>query len=170
MFANCIQQSALKIILFATLVVLFLSACKFNKLEQSTGDAYLQGLWQEDALLKHEDLVSWQTFRFKFTCDSFYATIHNVSKVNLDGGPCYQEGNWDEYAKGYYKVVGDTLKFDGNFVDAEFKYKTVGSCYRNGKFTDLFLITAKTDSVIHLKNLQTGTTQQLLLQQKLVCK
>ncbi len=147
-----------------------LASCKFNKLETSNGDALLQGKWTEDTLTNKGQLVSYQRFDFTFTCDSFYAVIHNFSKVDLQGGQCYSKGTWKEYAKGYYNVVSDSLKFDGNFVDAEFKYKTQGSCYRSGKFTDSFLINSKADSLIVLRSLQAGTTHKLLLKEKSSCK
>lgn len=147
-----------------------LASCKFNKLETSQGEMFLQGKWTEDSLKNESQLVTYQRFAFTFTCDSFYAVIHNFSKADLQGGSCYSEGTWKEYAKGYYKVAGDSLKFDGNFVDAEFKYKTQGSCYRSGKFTDSFLINSKADSLIVLKNLQSGTLHKLLLKEKLSCK
>jgi hypothetical protein len=151
-------------------VLFFLTACKFNKVEKSTGEAFLKGKWTEDSLENESQLISYQRFNFTFTCDSFYAVINNFSKVDLQGGPCYDKGTWTEYAKGYYKVVGDTLKFDGNFVDSEFKYKTQGSCYRSGKFTDSFVINSKKDSIVTLKSLETGTLHQLLLKEKLNCK
>jgi len=150
--------------------LLFLASCKFNKVEKSTGEAFLQGRWAEEDTLQNSQLISYQRFNFTFTCDSFYVVIRNFSKVDLQGGPCYDKGTWTEYAKGYYKVAGDTLKFDGNFVDAEFKYKTQGSCYRSGKFTDAFLINSKKDSTLALKSLQAGTLHRLLLQEKLECK
>ncbi len=150
--------------------LLFFTACKFNKVQTSTGEAFLQGKWSEDSLENESQLVSYQHFDFTFTCDSFYTVINNFSKADLQGGECYDKGTWKEYAKGYYKVAGDTLKFDGNFVDMEFKYKTQGSCYRSGKFTDSFLINNKTDSIFTLKSLETGTLHQLLLKEKLSCE
>lgn len=156
---------------FSTLVVLFLLAsCKFNKVEKSAGEAFLQGKWTEDSSENESQLVAYQHFNFTFSCDSFYTVIHNFSKVDLQGGSCYDKGQWNEYAKGYYKIVDDTLKFDGNFVDKEFKYKTQGSCYRSGKFTDTFLIKSKTDSVLILKSLASGILHEILLKEKTVCK
>ena len=151
-------------------VALFmLTSCKFNKLESSNGDTFLQGKWAEDSLAQESQMVTYQRFEFTFTCDSFYAVIRNFSKADLQGGPCYSKGTWKEYAKGYYKVVGDSLKFEGNFVDNEFKYKKQGSCYRSGKFTDTFLITSRADSAITAKSLQVGTLHTLLLKEKSVC-
>lgn len=150
--------------------LLTLASCKFNKVESSTGEAFLQGKWKEDISEDNRQLISYQSFDFTFTCDSFYAVINNYSKVDLQGGPCYDKGEWKEYAKGYYKVTGDTLKFNGNFVDNEFKYKTQGSCYRSGKFTDSFIINRKTDSTLVLKSLEAGTLHQFLLKEKGTCK
>lgn len=150
-------------------ILLTLCSCKFNKVEKSKGESFLQGKWAEDSLENKSQLISYQSFRFTFSCDSFYAVINNYSKVDLQGGPCYNKGEWAEYAKGYYKVIGDTLKFNGNFVDHEFKYKTQGSCYRSGKFSDSFLINSKTDSMLVLKSLESGTLHQFLLKEKLSC-
>ncbi|WP_017260261.1 hypothetical protein [Pedobacter arcticus] len=158
-------------LLASTIVfVLFFTACKFNKVETSAGEAFLQGKWTEDSLASERELVSYQQFDFTFTCDSFYTVINNFSKVDLQGGACYEKGTWKEYAKGYYKIAGDTLKFNGNFVDNEFKYKTQGSCYRSGKFTDSFIINHKSDSTLILKSLETGTLHQLVLRERLNCK
>lgn len=155
----------------SVLITLFLlTACKFNKIEESKGNAFLQGKWTEDSLENKSQLISYQSFSFTFTCDSFYTVINNFSKVDLQGGSCYEEGKWTEYAKGFYKQTGDTLTFNGNFVDAEFKYKTQGSCYRSGKFTDSFLINTKTDSTLVLKSLESGTLHQFLLKEKLSCE
>lgn len=155
----------------SVLAVLFIvGSCKFNKVETSNGEAFLQGKWTEDSLEDKSQLISYQTFNFTFTCDSFYTVISNYSKVDLQGGSCYDKGEWKEYAKGYYKVAGDTLKFNGNFVDNEFKYKTQGSCYRSGKFTDSFIIDSKTDSSLVLKSLESGTLHQFVLKEKGSCK
>ena len=158
---------------FSILVVsalFFLASCKFNKVETSDGEAFLQGKWTEDSLKSKTQLISYQGFDFTFTCDSFYTVICNYSKVDLQGGPCYEKGEWKEYAKGYYQLTGDTLTFNGNFVDAEFKYKTQGSCYRSGKFTDSFLLSSTTDSTILLKSLESGTVHQFSLKERLICK
>lgn len=156
--------------LFSLLALLLLaSACKFNKVEKSAGEAFLQGKWTEDSLESETQLISYQRFNFNFTCDSFYTVISNFSTVDLQGGDCYKKGQWKEYAKGYYKIVGNTLKFNGNFVDSEFKYKTQNSCYRSGKFTDSFIINSKADSLVVLKSLETGTLHRLLLKEKAFC-
>ncbi len=151
-------------------ILFILGSCKFNKIESSDGEAFLQGKWTQDSTENKSQLISYQGFNFTFTCDSFYTVISNYSKVDLQGGSCYDKSEWKEYAKGYYQVIGDTLKFNGNFVDFEFKYKTQGSCYRSGKFTDSFLINSKTDSILVLKSLESGALHQFSLVEKLSCK
>ncbi|MDA9555851.1 fumarate hydratase, partial [Pelobium sp.] len=117
--------------LFAVFLVLTsLFACTFNKEKPSTGVAFLQGKWDEDSVENKEQLVSYEQNYITFTCDSFYLKIHTYSKVNLNGGECYNKNNWEEYAKGYYHLVKDTLKLEGNFVNQDYKYKPEGSCYR----------------------------------------
>lgn len=173
--ASCIQLYKMKFnyplfCFFACFSLLAISACSFNKEEKLTGEVFLQGIWTEDSLPSQNQLVSYQQFDFKFTCDSFYVKIKNYSKVNLQGGNCYDKNTWFEYAKGYYTVKNDSLKFDGNFVDFEYKYKTQGSCYRSGKFTEVFLIEQQLDSLLKVKSLQSGMLHQFLLKEKMVCK
>lgn len=171
--ANMIKVTPLKkfklLLALVFFSLFFLGSCKFNEAQQSTGELFLQGSWEDDSLQNQSQLVSYQQYNFRFKCDSFYVQIRNFSKVNLQGGDCYNSNTWLEYAKGYYTVVNDTLKFDGNFVDFEYKYKTQGSCYRNGKFTDTFLIESKTDSLLQLKSLQSGMLHKFLLIDTLSC-
>jgi hypothetical protein len=156
-------------LLIAT-TLLFLGACSFNKEVKESGVAFLQGSWNEDSIANKAQLVNYQHNHFTFTCDSFYLQINSFSTVNLQGGPCYAAKEWQEYAKGYYTLAKDTLKFDGVFVDKSFRYKPEKSCYRFGKFTENFLITQQSDSLINLKSLQTGLKHQLVLKQKGICK
>lgn len=147
-----------------------ITACSFNQTIKSTGEAFLQGNWSEDSVANKAQLVNYEQNYFTFTCDSFYLQINSYSKVNLQGGACYDAKAWKEYAKGYYTLNKDTLKFDGVFVDEKFKYKPEKSCYRFGKFTQNFLIIQQSDSLLNLKSLQTGLNHQLVLKQKRLCK
>ena len=146
------------------------SACTFNKKEQASGVDYLQGKWSEDSVENKSQLVSYQQHDFKFTCDSFYLNIKSFSKVNLNGGPCYDKKAWQEYAKGYYELSGDTLKFKGNFVSKDYKFKPENSCYRVGKYEENFLLINKSADLITIKSLQTNLSHQLTLKEKTVCK
>lgn len=147
------------------------SACTFNKKEQVGGIDFLQGKWSEDKIENKAQLVSYQQHDFKFTCDSFYLQIKSYAKVNLNGGACYDKNEWKEYAKGYYELIGDTLKLEGNFVSKEFKFKPENSCYRVGKFQENFILIKeeKSSQIIIMKSLQTNLTHQLILKEKGDC-
>lgn len=161
----------MRIVLFTLYFSAFaLSACTFNKKEQDKGINFLQGKWSEGAVENKEQLVSYQKHDFTFTCDSFYLQVKSFAKVNLNGGPCYDKNSWKEYAKGYYKLVGDTLKLEGNFVSEHYKFKAENSCYRVGKYQENFVVIEKANDLITIKSLQTSLTHQLMLKQKLRCK
>jgi hypothetical protein len=147
-----------------------LTACSFNQVIKSGGEAFLQGSWNEDSIANKSQLVNYEQNQFTFKCDSFYLQINSFSKVNLQGGPCYDAKEWQEYAKGYYTLAKDTLKFDGVFVNEKFKYKAEKACYRFGKYTENFLITQQSDSLINLKSLQTGLNHQMVLKVTGVCE
>lgn len=149
---------------------IFIFSCSFNKEVKSSGELTLQGKWEEDTVKNKSQLVSYQHHSLKFTCDSFYLQLHSYSIVNLQGGTCYDAKDWLEFAKGYYTLVKDTLKMEGNFVNKDFKYKAEGSCYRTGKYIENFILTQQNDSTVLLKSLQTGLSHQLLLKEKLTCK
>jgi hypothetical protein len=152
--------------------LLFLSsACTFNKKEQASGVDYLQGKWSEDTVKNKAQLVSYQQHNFKFTCDSFYLQINSYANVNLNGGACYDKNSWIEYAKGYYQLVGDTLKLEGNFVSKQYKFKPERSCYRVGKYQENFILIKedKGTQILIIKSLQTSLTHQLKRKEKGVC-
>ncbi len=163
------QFSLMKYFLFLFSIIL-ISACSFNQAVQHNGADFLQGTWNEDTVENKTQLANYEQHNFKFNCDSFYLQINSFSKVNLDGGECYNANGWKEYVKGYYHIKGDTLKFDGNFVNQEYKYKAEGSCYRSGKFFDEFIIQQQGDSIVNLKSTTTGLRHQLKLKEKSVCK
>ena len=152
-------------------LLLLSSACTFNKKEQASGVDYLQGKWSEDTVENKAQLVSYQQHDFKFTCDSFYLQIKSYAKVNLNGGVCYDKNSWIEYAKGYYQLVGDTLKLEGNFVSKQYKFKPEGSCYRVGKYQENFIILnkGKVLELLLIKSLQTSLIHQLKLTEKGSC-
>ena len=158
----------MKYFLFAFILLAF-SSCRFNQSKPSEGIAFLQGKWAEDSVLNKSQLISYQQYYITFTCDSFYLNIHSYSKTNLNGGACYDSKSWQEFAKGYYKLVNDTLKLEGNFVDKAYKYKKEGSCYRFGKYKEDFILDKKSEENFIIKSLQTSLYHQLVLKEKLVC-
>ena len=159
----------MKLFAFA-LLLLTISSCSFNQKKQAGGIDFLQGKWTEDSVENKNQLVSYQQYHITFTCDSFYLNIQTYSSVNLNGGACYDSKDWQEFAKGYYTLVNDTLKLEGNFVNKTYKYKPEGSCYRVGKYKEDFILNQTTDGKISVKSLQKGLLHQLLRKEKLVCK
>ncbi len=155
--------------LFLFISLIFLFSCSFNKTEQSKGDSFLQGEWAEDSVENKAQLVSYEQNYFTFKCDSFYLNIKTFSKVNLNGGACYDKNSWQEFAKGYYTVVKDTLKLEGSYVDEAYKYKTQNSCYRNGIYQEDFIMQKQGEQIL-LRSLKTSLYHQLDLKKKLVCE
>lgn len=155
------------IIFFISIIIL--SSCRFNPAVQENGIDFLQGHWSEDTVENKAQLARYEQHYFKFVCDSFYLQINTFSKVNLNGGDCYNNNQWTEYVKGHYTVYADTLKFNGNFVNPEYKYKSEGSCYRTGKFLDEFILKQESDEVVILKSTTTGLKHQLKLKKTLKC-
>ncbi|MBC7653003.1 MAG: hypothetical protein H7098_00850 [Oligoflexus sp.] len=162
----------LKFPLFIFIICIYIltGGCSFNPKPPSQGVDFLQGKWTEDTVENKEQLVAYQRHRFTFTCDSFYLTIHSFSKVNLQGGSCYDAKEWNEYAKGNYILSKDTLKLNGNFVNKDFRYKAETSCYRTGKYIEDFMLNSHQDSTVHITSLLTGLHHQINLKEKLVCK
>jgi hypothetical protein len=156
-------------ILFAVFL-LSLQACSFNEQVPSTGDAFLQGSWTEDSIPLKNQLVNYEQYQFKFTCDSFYLQINTQSKVNLYGGECYNSDSWSEYVKGTYTVVADTLKLNGAFVTQDYKYKPENSCYRFGKFEYDFLMQKKHQDTLQIKSKLQTLPHLLVLKKRTPCK
>lgn len=154
---------------FLFIGALLMCSCSFNKTKYSTGVDFLQGKWNEDSVTNKALLVSYQQYQFSFHCDSFYLKVATFSKVNLEGGPCFNQKHWNEFAKGYYRLSKDTLKFEGNFVSEDYKYKIQGSCYRTGKYLEDFIMNSDNKNVITLKSLQTGLYHQLVIKEKGSC-
>ncbi|QEK52343.1 fumarate hydratase [Pedobacter aquae] len=147
-----------------------LQACSFNEQVPSAGDAFLQGSWTEDSIPLKNQLVNYEQYQFKFTCDSFYLQINTHSKVNLYGGECYNTDTWREYVKGTYTVVADTLKLNGAFVNQDYKYKPENSCYRFGKFEYDFLMLKKHQDTLQIKSKLQTLPHFIVLKERTSCK
>lgn len=144
-------------------------ACSFNTKAPQTGLSYLQGSWREDSIKNQSQLVNYENYAFRFTCDSFYLNIKSFSKVNLDGGECYNKNTWEEYVKGTYTSNQDTLHLNGAFVTANFKFKAEGTCYRFGKFDEDFLVKKIDESTLEIQSTLSPIAHQLILIQKTSC-
>ncbi|AMR31200.1 hypothetical protein A0256_07055 [Mucilaginibacter sp. PAMC 26640] len=130
------------------LMALSACGCKFNPNLQGKGEKYLQGEWKQDTSALQKKLLNYSLYRFKFTCDSFFVSLQSFSKAN-GGNPdsCVKNGQWSEYAKGYYNQQNDTLHLKGLFCNANYSYKDEGGCFRYGNYEEFFKIDKKSDSV-----------------------
>ncbi len=149
--------------------ILLFSSCKFNPAIQGKGSDFLQGEWQQDTVLYKDKLLEYTGHHFTFTCDSFYATLNTVSKVNrLGSDVCFGNGNWTEYAKGTYTVSNDSLYVRATFTQSNFKQKISG-CYRIGQYLPIFIIQKYSENTIQLLDLHRHLPLILRLKNKIKC-
>ena len=145
-----------------------LMSCKFNPNVQGSGDIALQGIWEQEPSELQDSLLQYTRHQFKFTCDSFYATLSTTSRVNYYDDNCYNSGQWKEYAKGNYVVNKDTLYIIGTFTKDNYRQKLTG-CYRIGQYLPVFLIKHTSPERIELLDLQQNIPVILRLKEKLTC-
>jgi len=124
------------------------SSCWFNPNMQTPGQPYLQGEWQQDSVTNQKQLLSYSLYRLKFSCDSFFVSIHSFSKVNTGADTCMNSGNWTEYSKGTYEQKHDTLHLKGQFCNADFSLKNDGGCFRSGDYEEFLVVHKKSDSLL----------------------
>ncbi len=148
----------------------FLLATSCSRLPniQGKGEAFLQGVWNQDSLGNQDQLQAYTQHHFKFTCDSFYVDFATRAKVNYYEGECFNNGLWEEHAKGTYQVRNDTLILVGDFTKANYKQKVSG-CYRNGRYLNNFKVTSWSAEQLDLENLSNATEIKLNLKQKINC-
>lgn len=159
----------IKIFTLLFLASLCLLACRFNPAMQGKGTDSLQGVWIQDSIPYQQQLLEYTTHRFTFTCDSFYATLQTHSKVNRSGSAeCFNNGIWNEYAKGTYLIRKDTLYLHGTFTGANFKQKLSG-CYRIGQYLPVFVIKKHIENIIELEDLYKHMPVILHLKNKITC-
>jgi hypothetical protein len=96
------------------LFFLFTFSCSRLPDVQGKGEAFLQGVWNQDSIAHKQELQAYTQHLFKFTCDSFYVDFVTHSKVNYYEEECYNGGLWKEYAKGTYQVRNDSLILVGD--------------------------------------------------------
>lgn len=150
------------------ILVLFSLSCKFNPNLQGKGTNYMQGVWEEGKVEYQDQLLEYTRHKFTFTCDSFYAVLNTISKVNPYEDSCFNNGNWKEYAKGVYKVNNDTLFIYGTFTKANSKQKLSG-CYRIGQYLPIFIVKKHTADSLYLQGMQQHLPVKLKLEQKITC-
>lgn len=158
-----------KIFLRFLVGLIFLYACSFNPNVPQTGEDFLQGTWIEDSIENKNQLVSYEKFDFKFTCDSFYLVSTSFSITNLDGGECYNGNTWKEYAKGVYTFKNDTISLKGVFVNKDFRFKPESSCYRFGKLEEKFSVKKHSTDTVILNSTLSHLNHIMVLKEKTSC-
>lgn len=146
----------------------FSFACTRLPNVQGKGEAILQGVWNQDSIENVDKLLNYTQHRFKISCDSFYVDLTTYSKANYYEESCFNKGVWKEYAKGTYKVKGDTLLLDGTFTKSNYKQKVSG-CYRNGRYITNFKIKSSSPTSLVLENLNDQRECTLVLKEKITC-
>ena len=159
-----------RIYLFALVFSLSASLFSCTRLPniQGKGEAFLQGVWNQDSLGNQDQLQAYTQHHFKFTCDSFYVDFVTRAKVNYYEADCFNNGVWEEHAKGTYQVRNDTLILVGDFTKANYKQKVSG-CYRNGRYLNNFKVTSWSAEQLELENLSNATEIKLNLKEKINC-
>jgi hypothetical protein len=135
---------------FCFLLLAFSSGCWFNPNMQTPGQGYLQGEWQQDSVTNQKQLTTYSLYHIKFSCDSFFMSMHTFSKVNTGADTCMASGQWMEYTRGTYQQVHDTLFLAGQFCNSNYTIKDDKGCFRSGDYIEDFKVTQKTDSLIRL--------------------
>jgi hypothetical protein len=138
-------------ILFLLASVLFM-ACRFNPNYQGKGSNRVQGLWEEVPPAYKNELLQYTHHQFRFTCDSFYVKLNTTAKNNVYADSCFNNGNWEEYARGIYESRNDTLYLSGTFTKANGKQKISG-CYRIGQYLNTLIIDKAKGDTLTLKSL-----------------
>jgi len=146
------KPSALYLLPLAFLMALG-SACTFNPDKQKPGQNWVQGEWRQDSVPAQKRLVSYSLYDLKFSCDSFFVTIHSFSKVSTGGDTCTRSGKWTEYWKGTYEQRHDTLRMKGEFCKADKSVKDETTCLRFGDYEEYFKITKTTDSLVQFASI-----------------
>lgn len=159
------MQKAFTVLLLA----LTLASCSFDQRLQGKGEDYLQGEWKQDSVPRQAQLLNYSLYDLRFTCDSVYATIRTVSKVNTGYDTCMNAGKWTEYMRGTYEQKNDTLRIKGNFCNADFSLKSAGGCFRSGVYQDVFKVSRQNDSLIQFSSTSGVIPVKLRLLNKISC-
>ncbi|MFN0256064.1 fumarate hydratase [Pedobacter ureilyticus] len=148
-------------------LLLFFSCSRLPDV-QGKGETFLQGVWNQDSIANQSQLQNYVKHHFKFTCDSFYVDFTTHSKVNYYEEECFNNGVWEEHAKGTYQVRNDTLILVGDFTKSNYKQKVSG-CYRNGRYVSSFKVNSWNAEKLELENLSDQTEVKLNLKEKITC-
>lgn len=163
-----ISNKRLYFLPFAFFLIFAFFSCSRLPNVQGKGEKFLQGIWNQDSIAHANQLLNYTQHHFKITCDSFYVDLTTYSKVNYYEDSCFNKGVWKEYAKGTYKVKGDTLLLEGTFTKANYKQKISG-CYRTGRYLSNFKIQSSTPGKLILESLNDQREYTLVLKEHITC-
>jgi hypothetical protein len=93
-------------------------------------------------------LLSYSLYHIKFSCDSFFMSIHSFSKIDNGVDTCMRSGQWLEYTRGTYVQTNDTLHLKGQFANADMTIKDDKGCFRAGDYAEDFKVIKRSDSLI----------------------
>ncbi|WP_443945640.1 fumarate hydratase [Pedobacter sp. AW1-32] len=162
------RYPAIQLAYFFLFASLFFSACVASPNVQGKGSDAVQGVWNEDSVAFSYKLSNYTQHHFKFSCDSVYIDFVTHSKVNFYEDSCYNNGIWNEYAKGVYAIKGDTLFVGATFTHENYKQKISG-CYRIGRYDRNFLIKKLTADTLLLESLSDQRQIEMILKEKTTC-
>lgn len=150
------------------MLILLISACKFNSKMQDKGVDFLQGSWIAESVPYQDSLSRYELHDFKFTCDSVYVKIKTFSKTKMDSDSCYGNGQWEEYARGVYVVRGDSLLIEATYTYDNWRQKLSG-CHHQGQYLPRFKIAKQTTDSLYLNNLYSHIPIQLRKTETTTC-
>ncbi|WP_432709634.1 fumarate hydratase [Pedobacter sp.] len=151
------------------LFVCVITACKRLPNVQGKGEAFLQGVWNQDSIANADKLLSYTQHKFKFTCDSFYVDLTTYSKVNYYADSCFNNGVWKEYAKGVYVVRNDSLFMEGDYTKSNYKQKVSG-CFHTGRYVKSFYVKSISPNLIQMESTNDQRDINLALKERIVCE
>lgn len=154
--------------IFFILLISVATACRRLPNVQGNGEAFMQGVWNQDSISNSDRLLTYTQHKLKITCDSFYVDLTTHSKVNYHEDSCFNNGLWKEYAKGVYAVRQDSLFLEGTYTWSNYKQKISG-CYHIGRYIKTFLIREQTDNSLTLLSLSNQRETKLILKEKIIC-
>lgn len=128
-----------------------IAACQRHSEMQTEGASFLQGVWIQDSIPHHEQMLNYTIHEFTFTCDSVYTTMHVHAKTKTIPDSCYKNGEWTEYAKAVYVVRADSMIVEGIYTKESGKQKISG-CYKQGQYLPRFKILHHSADSVVLQN------------------
>lgn len=146
---------------FFCMLILILISCRANSDMQGEGELFLQGAWTTGSVSNQDKLLRYEMFDFRFNCDSVFVKIKTFSKAKMDVDSCYENGEWNEYARGVYAVRGDSLIIQATYTHENWRQKLTG-CHHIGQYLPRFKIIKQTKNALYLENRFSHNTIQLL--------